>query len=144
MCIFEFIGIKICLQFLATGSRGQPEERTRGNCVFQKKLVAARRGTARRAGVAWRKGQGRNSVARGAAKGRTNEKRLWKGPECKSGINDRGLRRQLHLKNEKTAGRIFGGDFQTKDRETSSRIFCRVMKNQELDIVEGSAPSKME
>jgi hypothetical protein len=30
------------------------------------------------------------------------------------------------------------------DRETSSRIFCRVTKNEELDIVEGLAPTETE
>jgi hypothetical protein len=35
-------------------------------------------------------------------------------------------------------------DVETGDRKANSQIFCQVMKNQELDIVEGSAPSKME
>jgi hypothetical protein len=32
-----------------------------------------------------------------------DEKRLWKGPECKIGINDPGTRLQLHLKTERTS-----------------------------------------
>jgi hypothetical protein len=35
-------------------------------------------------------------------------------------------------------------DFQRKDHETNSRDFQRVMKNQGLDIVDGSDPAKTE
>jgi hypothetical protein len=35
-------------------------------------------------------------------------------------------------------------DFQTEDHKTSSRNFQRVMKNDRLHIVEGSAPSEAE
>jgi hypothetical protein len=35
-------------------------------------------------------------------------------------------------------------DIQSGDREANSRIFCRVTKDQGLDIVEGSAPSETE
>jgi hypothetical protein len=33
---------------------------------------------------------------------------------------------------------------RTGNRKADSRIFCRVTKNQELDIVEGSSPSETE
>jgi hypothetical protein len=36
-----------------------------------------------------------NKVEQGAPKGQKDEKRLWKFPECNSGIRDRGLRLQL-------------------------------------------------
>jgi hypothetical protein len=65
---------------LAEKRRQEPKERTRGNCVFRKKLVA-----------------------KGTQKGRTEEKRRWKDPECKMGIKDPGTRRQLRLKIERTS-----------------------------------------
>jgi hypothetical protein len=65
--------------------------------------IGCRRRITRRAGVAGRKGHGRNNVATGAPKGRTDEKRPWKGPECNIGIKDPGTRRQLRLKIERTS-----------------------------------------
>jgi hypothetical protein len=68
-----------------------------------------------------RKNQTRNQAIRGTLKRRKDGKRLWKCPECKNGIRDRGLRqqlqgrmriknpgtrRQLHLKIEGTSDRI--------------------------------------
>jgi hypothetical protein len=53
--------------------------------------------------VARLKGHGKNNVTRGAPKGRTKEKRMWKSPECKIGIKDPGIRRQLRLKIERTS-----------------------------------------
>jgi hypothetical protein len=44
---------------LAAGRRSQPEGKTRGNCGSRKEFAAARRGMTRRAGVARRKGRGR-------------------------------------------------------------------------------------
>jgi hypothetical protein len=78
----------------------------------------------RRAGVLHvvKKKQTRDKVARGPRKGRTNEKRLWKGPECKMEIKDPGIRRQLRFKIEGTSDGF--------DRKASG-----------LDIVKGSAPS---
>jgi hypothetical protein len=77
---------------LATGYHGQPEERPRVNCISWKKLAAAGRRMTCRAGVAQRKGHGRNNIARRALKGQTNERGLWKGPECKGGVKDQGTR----------------------------------------------------
>jgi hypothetical protein len=70
----------------AAGRRGQPKERTRGICGSRKKLDAARRWMARRAGEARRKGYGRHgqgldNVARGTPKGRTFGKKCRPKPE---------------------------------------------------------------
>jgi hypothetical protein len=96
---------------LAIECRQEPEGRTRGNRGSREKLVAAGRKMTLREGVAQGKGHGRNNVARGAPKRRTLGRRHQPKPECKSGIKDRGTRRQLRLENEKTAGRIFGKTF---------------------------------
>jgi hypothetical protein len=58
------------------------------------------------------KGQTGNNVTRGAPREWTPGKRRWVDPECSTGIKDPGARRQLHLRNEKTAGRIFGKTFR--------------------------------
>jgi hypothetical protein len=86
---------------LAAGRRGEPKELNRGDCGSRVKLAAACRKVSRRAAVAWRKrivvrkDLSRNQVERGAPKKRKSEKRLWKCPECNSGLSDRGLRQQL-------------------------------------------------
>jgi hypothetical protein len=98
-------------QNLAIECHQEQEGRTRGNCGSRKKLVATGRKITLRAGVVRRKGHGRNIIARGAPKRRTLGRRHQPKPECKSGIKDRGKRRQLRLKNEKTTARIFGKTF---------------------------------
>jgi hypothetical protein len=63
--------------------------------------LAAGRKMMRRAGVAWRKENfvrrhsTKNNVEQETRKGRTEENRRRKGPECNNGIRDRGLRQQL-------------------------------------------------
>jgi hypothetical protein len=89
-----------------------------------KKFVAAGRKMTHRAGMARskvhviRKNQTRGKLDRGTRKGRTNEKRLWKGPECKTGIQHPGTRWQLRLKTERTSDGIdrkaFGMDFMKR------------------------------
>jgi hypothetical protein len=86
---------------------------------------------ARRPGMARRKGHGSkgqniDDVAPRTPKGRTFEQRCWKDPECNNGIRDRpetavtkqdGIHQDLHEYH------------RAKDRETNSRIFCRVTKD---------------
>jgi hypothetical protein len=51
------------------------------------------------------------------------EKKRQKGPECNSGIQDRDTKRQLHLKKERTSGRIFIGLGIAKRIAGSSMMF---------------------
>jgi hypothetical protein len=43
------------------------------------------------------KGPNKDDVAIGTQKGRTEEKRYWKGPECKNGIMKRNVERSYVL-----------------------------------------------
>jgi hypothetical protein len=63
-------------------------------------LAATRRGMARVI-LAWRKGRGHEGPA--------IDKRPWKGPECNNGMRNRGTRRQLHLRKERTTGNGISG-----------------------------------
>jgi hypothetical protein len=54
---------------IAAGGSGKPKKRTQGNGGCQKKLAPARRRMTRRARVAWRKGHGRDNVARRTQRG---------------------------------------------------------------------------
>jgi hypothetical protein len=80
------------------------QERNTIKCGLLKQLVAARKGTTRSAAVARRRGEfvkkdrTRNQAERGTPERRKDEERLWKGPECNSGIRDRGLRQKRELK----------------------------------------------
>jgi hypothetical protein len=79
--------------------RLQPKKRIQGDGGSQQKLAAARRRMTRRAVSTWRKGR--------SHKESTVEKRRRKGPECNSRIKDRGPRRKLRLRKDRTSGRNF-------------------------------------
>jgi hypothetical protein len=74
---------------------------TQGNYGPRSTLTATGIMITRHAGVAWlrekfvRKDRTRNQAEQETAKGRKDGEGLWKGPECNSGIRDRGLRQQL-------------------------------------------------
>jgi hypothetical protein len=68
--------------------------RTQGNCGLRKELTAAGRKMTRYAGHR-RKGKNKDDDAPRSPKGRTFGKRRWKGPECNSGIRDKGFRQEL-------------------------------------------------
>jgi hypothetical protein len=105
---------------LAAERSGQPEERTRGNFGARKELAAAGRKMTCCAGVQRRKG---HFVTKHSTKDnvrqefqiRRMEKRRWCGPECKTGIQDPGKRRQMRLKIERTSDgfdwKAFGLEF---------------------------------
>jgi hypothetical protein len=68
----------------------------------------------RHAGVAWhdghmlRENQTRDHAARGISKGRNFGKKCRPKSESIKGIRIQGLKKQLYLKSERTAERIFG------------------------------------
>jgi hypothetical protein len=74
---------------------------TQGNCGPRSTLSAAEIMMTRHAGVAWRrekfvrKDRTRNQAEQETQKRRKEGERLWKVPECTSGIRDRGLRQQV-------------------------------------------------
>jgi hypothetical protein len=82
---------------LAAESRQKMKERTQGYCGSRRKLAAASRKVSSRATVARRK---RNLLRRiGTQENCGPRKKLYaagmrKGPKCKNGIRDRGLKRQ--------------------------------------------------
>jgi hypothetical protein len=111
---------------LAAGRRGQPKERTRGNCGSRKKLAVAGKKITHRAGVARRKGRGhegpsveqgrrksqiRDKVARGTRKGRTLGKRQMTLQEGITGARNRDFREQLRLGSERTSSGIYRKTF---------------------------------
>jgi hypothetical protein len=105
-------------------SRRQLKKRTQANGGSRQMLAAARRRMTRRVITASRKGQvcqrpDRDCAARGAPKGRTFERRRWLRLECNTKTKDRGARRPLRLKKERTLGRIFR---KTVDLEIEKRI----------------------
>jgi hypothetical protein len=111
------------------------------NCGSRKKLAAAGR-VARRKGHV-RKSQTREKIARGIHKGLMFGKKCRPKPESIKGIRIRGLRKQLRISEElEDVWENLREDFREGDCYTSSRIFCRVTKNQGLDIVEGPASSE--
>jgi hypothetical protein len=78
---------------LAVGHRRQPKKRTQDDCGSRQKLAAARGRFTRRAILSSHKehghqGPGRDSVVRGAPKGRSFRKRRRAQPEC----NNKGLK----------------------------------------------------
>jgi hypothetical protein len=76
------------------------KSRTQGNCGPRQELAAGRNMT-RRAGMAQREGNlvreysTRDNIAPRTRRGRTYEKRLWRGPECSNDIRDRGLKQKF-------------------------------------------------
>jgi hypothetical protein len=75
-----------------------------------------------------RKNLTRDNVARRTSKGRTFGKRRRKKPETITGKRIHGLKKQLHLRSERTSGRIFG---KTIGLEIVKRIpgtFIRLQK----------------
>jgi hypothetical protein len=96
---------------LAVGRRRQPKKRTQDGGGSRKKTTAARRRMIRRAVPARNKGRGH--------KGLTVETRRRNDPECNNAIRNRGERRQVRLKKERTSGRIFR---KTVELEIERRI----------------------
>jgi hypothetical protein len=68
------------------------------------------------------KNQTGDKVTRGTRKTQTNEKRLWKGPECKIAIKDSGNRRQLHWTSDGFDRKAFGLEFVKRATGMSSRL----------------------
>jgi hypothetical protein len=111
---------------LAAGHHGKPKELALRILWIQRKLAAACRKMTCRAVVAWCRGHGckvydQISVVQGTRKGWTFGKR-WKGPECNSGIRDRGLRQQLQ--GSKLIKNLVGGWplYLRKNRTTTDGI----------------------
>jgi hypothetical protein len=80
---------------IAVRHRGQPRKRNQGYCGSRNKLATACRRMTCHAIPVRRKeyghqGEGQDSVARGAPKGRTFWKKRRAQPECDNGIKDRG------------------------------------------------------
>jgi hypothetical protein len=99
-------------QYLAVECCRQPKKRTQGNGGSQKKLATTHRQMTHRAIPVHCRGHGhkgpdRDSVARGASKGRMLERRQWTHQEGSSGIRDRDLKEQLCLLKDRTSSRIF-------------------------------------
>jgi hypothetical protein len=74
--------------------------RTQGNCGMWKELAVARREMTHCTKVAQRRGHDRkryyqDNIVQETWKGQEFRKRRWKGPECNSGIRDRGIGQQL-------------------------------------------------
>jgi hypothetical protein len=117
---------------LAAEHSSQPEERTWGNCGARKALATAgrkmtsRTGGARRNGNFVRKHSTRDTVEQETRKVRMEEKRRWKGPECKTLIKDPGTRRQLRFKIERTSDgfdrKAFGLEFVKRAARMPSRL----------------------
>jgi hypothetical protein len=66
-----------------------------------------------------------------------DEKRRWKGPECKDGIRKQGSRQELCLKKERTTSNGIRGRSSTQrlrlgSRTTLNKTFRRTV---ELDVV---------
>jgi hypothetical protein len=81
--------------------------------VVRKKLAATCRGMTCCSGVARCKGYGHQGQGKDKAIPRTHKgwifgKRCWVKPEGINRIRIQGLKKQLHLKGERTSGRIFG------------------------------------
>jgi hypothetical protein len=73
---------------------------TQGNCGSWKELAVARREMTHHAEVARRRGHNhkrydQDNVAPRTLKGRKSGMRRWKGPECNSGMRNRGLKQKL-------------------------------------------------
>jgi hypothetical protein len=136
--------------------------RTRGNCGPWRELAAAGRRMTHSTKVARRRGHDRkrydqDNVVQETRIGRTFGKRRWKGPECNSGIRDRGLRHQLRQQvNKKPRHKmaavsedwdnirwIWQEGFRTGVHEASNWDVQWVAANQELESMEGSAPSEV-
>jgi hypothetical protein len=131
---------------IAAGRRGQPEERTRGHFGSRKKLATTGRKMTCLSGVAWRKvhivrkDETRERISKETPKGRMFGKKCRPKPESIKGIRIQDLKKQLYMRRERTPGRIFE---KTIGLEIAKRLvrYCLLEDNQELDIVEGSAPS---
>jgi hypothetical protein len=67
--------------------------------------------------------------------------KCWKGPECKIRIRDPHKRQQLRLKIENIS-EVRQEDFRTGICEANNQEVQRVAENEDLDLVEGSAPSE--
>jgi hypothetical protein len=130
---------------LARGLCGEPNERIRGSCGPQKNLAAGRKmirrtGVARRKVHVVRKYQTRDKAGREHLKRRTFWRRRQAKSKRKIVIEDRGLRQQLRSKRE--FARIYRKTIGLEIAKLIVGVFCRVTKNQEVDIVEGWASPK--
>jgi hypothetical protein len=101
------------------GRHGQPKERTWGNCGSQKKLATAGRKMARHARVARRKVHVRKNQTRGKAERGTLKRWTF------------GRRQQVHVKDEKTVGRIFRKTFRLEivKRAAGSSVGLRKIRD---------------
>jgi hypothetical protein len=123
--------------------------RTLEKCGWRKEFAAAEIRTTHRAKVAWHKershegrsveqgrrnNKARNKFTSGTRKGWTFGKRRRVDPEDSTGMKDPSARRQLRLKNEKTAGRIFEKTFrlQIAKREDGSSVELLNIRNSTL------------
>jgi hypothetical protein len=94
-----------------------------------------------RAGVARRKGHGRNGVAPRTQKRQMFRRRRQAHLECDKKIRNRDLRQQLRFGSTRTSGGIYR---KAVGHHEASRIFRQGAENERQDIVEGSAPSERE
>jgi hypothetical protein len=128
------------------------KDTTREPCKSWKRLVAARRGTARLAKVARRKknlirkNRTRDNMVRRTSKRRTFGRKRQPTQKDKNGLRSRRLTHRLRNWREynKTFMKTYEKMTGVGSRETNCRISCHIAKEQELDTVEGSTPSKTE
>jgi hypothetical protein len=115
---------------------------------FHNSCVNVKAGRPHRAGVAWcrgdlvRKGWTGNNVARGPSREWTHGKRRRVDPEGSTGIKDPGTRRQLHLRNEKIAGQIFGKTFRLENAKRIARSTVGLRTNKDWTLWRGRPPPK--
>jgi hypothetical protein len=101
-----------------------------------------------RAGVAWRRGdfvrKGRtgSNVAREAHRDWTPGKRRRVDPEDSTGIKGPGTRRQLRLRNKKTASRIFEKTFRLESTKRIARYTVGLRTNEDWTLLRGRLPPK--
>jgi hypothetical protein len=126
---------------LAVRPCGQPKKWTQGNGGSRKELVAACRGIARRAIPARRKGHvrqgyGQDSVARGAPKGRTLERKQRTRQEGRDGMRDRDVKEQLLLRKERTTSNGIKGRSRRPEPHLGSRTTLNktFRKTAELEV----------
>jgi hypothetical protein len=133
-------------QNLAAECCSQPEEQTQGNGGSWKKLTATGMRMTCHAKVAWRKGNHQEKLGQGRGTrnlGRTEVReeasaetgmQIWD----KEQMHETAATKQEGIHQDLQENRWTGG------HEVNCQICCWVADNQELDVVEGSAPSKME
>jgi hypothetical protein len=132
---------------LAAGCRRKPKEQTQSNGGCREKLAPTHRGMTCHAGVAQHKGYGcqghrRDNVAPRTKKERTDDKRYWKGPECKNGIRNRGLKQQLYLGNMRAFNKIYRKTLGLEIMKRAIEISSRLQKVRDRTLKRGEPPPK--